>query len=234
MTPERIEVVPGSLAAVAWSVELTALGTPTSCWFFLTDGLAAHGWREVAVAAPGLSTDDPRTLDGGALQLLGTIFNLAEQGRNMGAGGFLEFKPPSPGGPTGAGFVDGRFFSGVGLPAGALMVFPLVGDETAAALSFGLSRVMARIGQHFRFYPCWPLWDLGRPAVGACAGDETSILRLLPKQLVPGLSVTWAPDRAVAHADIGQRNDLAKIVKQAPECCALLIPPNPAGDGMLV
>jgi hypothetical protein len=55
-----------------------------------------------------------------------------------------------------------------------------------AVKAFGLTRVAARLGRHYSYYP-WPAWwDRDRPVVGAVAGDDASVLGKVLHANIPG------------------------------------------------
>ncbi len=71
----------------------------------------------------------------------------------------------------------------VELPSSALAAIPLMGVEAEVAAALGVTRVMGRLARHYRYYPCPPWWDRGRASIAAAAGDDTSILRRLAREL---------------------------------------------------
>ena len=234
--PLRVELVPGGLSIAIWACDVTTPRATTPCWIFLSDGLASRGQRDMAVFVPGAAAADPRSLGADAFKLFLGMFDLSGRGERLDAGHFLEITSGSTGGLTGIGLSDSRFFDDFGIPAGTLVGFPLLGDEIAAAKSFGLSRIMARIGNHHRYYPCLPIWDLTRPSVGARAGNENSILHRLPNCRVTGISATRRPDCAVIRVETSMRDGLKEILANSPGAAvfALLTPPNPDADGLLM
>ena len=79
------------------------------------------------------------------------------------------------------------------------------------ARDFGVTRVLARLARHYRYYPCPPWWERGRSAVAALPGDDTSAADADEHVRVVGVRRAWRrrqtacspcrPGGAAPHAD---------------------------------
>jgi hypothetical protein len=177
--------------------------------------------------APG---ERPEELVPEIARYLRTVDHLAAQGTLVDVGDITQFAAPSSGvlGMSGVVYCRPEPLAGVGLALSALAAIPLVAGETEAVKAFGPTRVLGRIGRHARFYSWPPWWERGRAPVGACSGDDHSILRRLPHARVAGLFLRIdGNDRLLLRCAPEAHEKLRQVLDEAPADAAFAIVTEP-------
>lgn len=237
--PRRIEIVPGALSITASLVDAQNGDRRIPCWCLASDGLRAHGQQEIVLVLTRQPGDDFERLVRDAANYFKIVRDFAAKGQLVHVLGFTQFGGPGfLAGPTvrGITYTNLPVIEGVDLPRDSLLAVLLLGEEIEAVRGLGAPRVLARIGQHFRYYP-WPYWsDRGRPAVGADAGDEGSILARVGSATQPGFHARADGTTLVFRIRPGVGQKLAEKLEKAPADAVIALIPelDLAGDGLLV
>ncbi len=235
--PAKIEIISGSLIATIFAHDLPTADTPLPCWTFVSDGLIAHGQKEMVLTVSRSADEDHREFGAEVLKFLRTVYLLAAQGRRVDVGGFSEFASSGgPGSVRGVGYLRPERITGVDIPLSSLAAIPLVGEEMDAVKAFGLTRVMARLGAHYRYYPCPLWWERKRPVVAAHLGDDASVLGKLAHANLPGVSGRIEGHRIVLRFHPTSRDALGRALGDAPPnvALALVLQPDLEADGLLI
>lgn len=157
----------------------------------LTEGLRRIAQDEIAFSFRAGQVDLPKTA-GILREALMVLAQQIQAGRPASPYGFTAFGPNSP-----ALIPDSDFRGLLYLPGGVpglaqpgyLPALALPADDAVLAHDTSFLRVASRLGQLESYFP-FPFWtDPRRPPV-AGEGDETSILRRVPRVALPGFNVT--------------------------------------------
>jgi hypothetical protein len=175
-----VEVVPGELSVHEHWHEIPYV-QPVPCWTYITEGMAAHGQKELIIT---LRQEESMAQRGEApdfvLRLIGSIFDLAKQGRPVDAGGYTSLTLADDRQKVGIPFhmlyLDPISLPGVTLPSPALTVRFMSHEEYKVYLTFGRMRLVASWAQHYRYVPCPPWSEMPAPKVVSLERFKASIL----------------------------------------------------------
>lgn len=213
----RVDIAPGRLAATVYHQTIPSRAGLIPCWVYLSEGLRGLGQREIAFAVRRHESEDPARFPEDPLHYFASVLRLAEQGRLVDSGGYSElgerglFGDPNV---RGIGYLRMHPLLGLPAPPDALAAIALVGAEFEFAKACGITRVMARLGNAARQYPC-PAWhERGRPALVTPASLEQTVLRGVASfflgNATASLAADWItlrlplPRIAEVRANIGQ------------------------------
>jgi len=241
----RVDLVPNELAMQVVEHDLPIeLGT-LACWTFQSDGLTARGQKDLVLTFARRKGERIDPLATEVVHFLQMIWGLAAETRTVDIGGFTEFGERrflGEDGARGLAYLRSQALAGVAAPWENLAVIPLFADEVDAVKAFGITRVAARLGEHYRFYPWPPWWDRDRPVLGAAAGDDTSVLGKVPHVTVPGFfaSIECPGGKfgsgltiRILHASGGiVAKALASVPPRVP--FAIVPEPDPGADALMV
>lgn len=241
----RGDLLPGRLAMSATEHRLSTAGGALECWSFVSDGLAALGQKELVFTFARQRDESIDPLAGQVGRLLITIHSLAAAGRIVEIGSFTEFGERrflGERGPRGLAYLRAQPLEGVTLPDRALAAIPLMGDEVETLKHFGMTRVAARLGERYRYYPWPPWWDRDRAVIAAVAGDDASVLRFTPHGVMQGLyvSVEGPGGTLGSHLSIrllaSSRDLITQALDQFPtgSGATLVGEPDPGADALMV
>lgn len=186
--PVHIELVPGSLTAHVYHHEVTTPDESLPCWSFVTEGLVAHQQKEVIFTLCRNRNEAAHEFPQDPLHLFRTIYQLAQQGQRVDVGGVTQFGSRNLFGRH-LTYIHPQPFPEVTLPSPAVAAFLVTHDEVLAVQEFGITRVMARLGQASRYYPCPPWSDRSRLGLSFASTRQESILTKVPRARVPGVRV---------------------------------------------
>jgi hypothetical protein len=196
-----------------------------------SNGLQRWGHKEI-VLAPVLSDDDlPRGV-GQVISFLYSIHQHAKAGTLADVGGHSQLDPSGPG-------LFGRSdFKGVlytrpynllspELDAETLLAVVVTTEEFAVARQCGHTRVLARLGRHYRFFPTAPWCDPDRPQVMSQEDVTSSMVETM--RMAAYDCAAWmnggtepeemAPSDSLADKDVGDR-----IIKWSNGDVSLVLP----------
>ncbi|MEP7123438.1 MAG: hypothetical protein ABJE95_21100 [Byssovorax sp.] len=183
--PIDVAIVPG-LSARVYLHALTPPSGPVWCWSFVTRGLEVYRQREVVFTVAIDGSGDAGQVPTDPLRFAAQLQYLAGQGRVVDAGGLSQLGGAGFLGRPGITYARAEAMAGVDLPAGALAAVLITAEEIAVYQSFGQSRLLALLGQAFRYYPFPPWADLKRASVTSMASNEGSLLGQIPRAAVTG------------------------------------------------
>ena len=229
----RVELIPGELAVEVYRHELPMRESTLSCWTYVTHGLQRHDQAEIIFTL--LRQCDEAKPPKEPIRLFQMIDELTEAGHVVDAGGVTQFGTRSFLGRHLA-YIPAQELPGIAVPPGAICAILVTEDEVCAVQEFGITRVMARLGQASRYYPCPPWSDPSRAGICFERTRQESLLGRVPRMFVVGARVYQANGKvilllekgygAVASAQIQEMNDDAGF--------ALLTDLAPEADGCLV
>lgn len=213
---------------------------PLPCTTFVSERLIALGQKEMLFTlSRGATADeaDPQEFADDVVRFLRRAHYLASEGRRVDVGDISEFG--LTGGPDrvrGVCYLTPEWMTGVAVPLSALALIPLVGDEVDAVKVFGFTRVMARLGAHYRYFPCPPWWERNRPVIAVHEEDVDSVLGKCRRWSFAGVCARLQGRCVVLRVPAGSRDALARTLAEAqPDAVpALTLELDPEADGLLV
>ena len=234
--PHRIEGLTDTLALTVFEHEITAREGAIPCWTFVSDGLLGQGQKELALTIARGRDEHPEGIAREVGSFMVAVHRMAGQGRLVDVGDLTLFGGPGPAGARGFTYLAPDTMPGVELPLLTLAAIPLIGAEAPLARNYGPARVMARLAAHYRYYPCPPWWERGRPAFAAFPGDNTSLLAQMVRVHVRGVSARMDGSDVRLSVHPGAREALQRTLAEAPAdvAFAILITPDVEADGTFV
>jgi hypothetical protein len=231
--PYRIEALSDTLALTVFEHEITTQERAISCWTFVTDGLVGQGQKELALTIARGPGEHPEDIAREVETFAVAVHRMAGQGRRVDVGDITLLGGLGPAGARGFAYVVPETLPGVDLPLSVVTAIPLIGDEARLAREFGPARVLARLAAHYRYYPCPPWWERGRPAVAAVPGDGTSLLAQMVRVHVRGVSARMDGSNVRLSVHPGAREALQRTLAEAPRdaAFAILITSDIGADG---
>jgi len=245
VSPYRVDLVPSQLAMRVVEHDLSIGGGKIACWTFQSDGLTARSQKDLVLTFARRKGERIDPLATEVAHLLEMIWGLAADARTIDIGGFTEFGERrflGKDGARGLGYLRAQALAGVAAAEEKLAVIPLFAGEVDAVKAFGITRVAARLGEHYRFYPWPPWWDRDRPVLGTAAGDDASVLGKAPHVTIPGLfaSIECPGGTLGSHLTIrvlhASGGIVAKVLASVPPRVAFAIvpEPDPGADALMV
>src|SRR5215468_3047156 len=233
--PVSVEILAGRLSARVHGHEIATQQARIPCWSYVTDGLAAHGQAEMVFTLRREASETAERFPEEPFRLFAAIYELAERGQRVTAGGQTEFG-------------EARFFDhhllyaraqplpGVRLPPSCLTVLLVTEDELRAVRTFGPARVLARMGQAATHYPFPPWVDRRRRGMAMDRTFEASVLSKLPRASAQSVHATLHGDRIVVSALRSEQPSWQDRLAQVPDHVplALLTAIDPTANGCLV
>jgi len=124
----------------------------------------------------------------------------------------------------------------VSMAPDTIMAISVTDDELLAVQAFGILRVMARLGQQARYYPCPPWLDPSRPGIVFAQTRQDSLLARLPCVYSPQVRILRRHDQLMLRVAPASRSHLAEQLNQFAENIpiALLTDLDAEADGCLV
>jgi len=230
-----VDVVPGALRVQVHAHSRYSGSLEVPCWTYVSVGLRQVSHREIALSIrrnPAARRDaypyDP-------LHLVAGIREAARNGHRAEFGEYTELGPTGFLGDAtvrGIGYVAPYRLDGSVVPADTLVAVPLVGGELATAQRYGLTRVTARLGQAYLYYPCPPWYDPGRPAHSPERERDRSILDGIAAVTVPASCALLRDGALLLRLPRRAADRLAGIPADGP--AALFTQPDPDATACLV
>jgi len=234
--PLQLELLPGQLTARVHLHDIPSLDGPVPCWSYVSRGLSAHGQKDLILSLRRTAGEAVDGFPRDPLRYFMDVYRLAEQGRVVDAGAITEFTAPTFLGRKGVLYVQPEASQNVERLQNALGVILLTEEELGAVKAFGPTRVIARLGDAARYYPCPPWSDRARGGLPFASTLEQSILSRVARYWMRGVRVRRVGNRIVLRV-------LPRVREQLDACLAP-IPPNmgvallteldPGADGCLV
>ncbi|GMQ79107.1 MAG: hypothetical protein BMS9Abin02_1663 [Anaerolineae bacterium] len=234
--PVHFELIPGKLSAQVYLHELESRDGPVACWSYVTDGLWAHRQKEL-VFTLGRRRDQPASdFPHDPLKFFRTIYPFAKQGQVVDVGDFSELGTSSFLGHKSIVYLPPQAFEEFTASSPTLAAILLKDEELTAVKAFGLTRVMARLGYAYRYYPFPPWFDSTRRSLSFKKTLQKSILSKVHRIKVSGASVTQEKNQIELRISHKAGQFLHKQLSQFPSdvVIALLTDLGPRVNGCLV
>ncbi len=235
--PIKLGIIPSKLAVSVYLHHVTVGGKTVPCWSYVSDGFISLKQKELAFTLQSQEGEETAKFPTQPLQLFLLMYKYATQ------------KPINIGDVIKLG-EKGLF----GFPALAC-TFPLVdipnapftrptfstilltNDEFLTAHTYGLTRVISRLGFEQKRYPCLAANVRGRESINWQPLIQKSQLKNIPRTPLKQASVyMFGGDQVVLNIPVAARTALANGFKKHPanKSLCLLLQLQPKHEGCLV
>lgn len=231
-----VDVAP-SLAGRVYLHDVEGSTGSVRCWTYVSSGLLALGQSEVVITISvgirdeGLAPTDP-------LRFMSTLQDLASRGQIVTAGDYTKLGGDGVLGRRGLAYVPAHPLPGVEIPNDALAALLMPDDELEVYEAFGASRLLALLGNAYRYYPFPPWSDISRASLTSVAGNTGSVRGSLARLTVPGtarMTGSHVRLRLPTSASGTVRAFLDKLDAEAEgPAPALELQIDPEADGLLL
>jgi hypothetical protein len=223
------QIIPGELTAqVYWHT--IPYSQPIPCWTYVTQGLMAHGQKELIITLRRTEPAGDEKAPDFVLKLLEYIFGLAKQGRTVDAGGYTSMT--LTGAATKAGlpfnllYLDPIRLPGIPIPSPALTVRFMSVEEYRFFQTFGSMRLIATWAQHYHYVPAPPWSEMPAPQVVSVERFQRSILNKTARAHLPQSTVNLEGKEIVFRLQPEARAALARHLEQLPPLQPVAFLPN--------
>ena len=233
--PVFLELVPGQLGAQVYYHEIDSPGGSIPCWSYITKGLLTRGQKELIFTLRCEPDEPTTTFPDDPLHVFSFIDQLAQNGQLVDAGGVTQFGESNFLGRHLA-YIHPQPLQGVPVPHPAIAAILVTEDEVSAVQEFGITRLMSRLGNVSRYYPCPPWSDRSRPGLSFERIRQESVLARVARFHAPGVRIVREGQRVVLRISAGARERLQRHLRKAPRKAplALLTDIDPTANGCLV
>jgi hypothetical protein len=202
--PGWFELIPSKLSVRVYRHDIDILNGFVSCLSFVTDGLWAHGQKELILTLRCSESDELAALFDAAapfsynvhqyiFSFFLEVYRFAEQGQLVyegdcswfGSQGFLGSSDWAA-----VVYIHPQQLEGVEVSYPLLAVILLTTEEFEVYKSFGLTRIMSHLGRAYVYYPCPPWSERSRASVISMREMQGSILGRMPLLSVRGGGVS--------------------------------------------
>jgi hypothetical protein len=232
VSPARVELIPGQLAVRMYQPDLATQHGAIACWTYITEGLQRLHQPEVSLTLLRQSNTPPPQEP---LHFFSMLHQLALQGRIVQAGGWTQFGTRKFF-DRHLAYIPAQSIATIPMAPDTIMAISVTDDELIAVQAFGILRVMARLGQQARYYPCPPWLDPSRPGLAFAQTRQESLLARLPCFHSPQMRILRVHDHLVLRLAPTIRSQLADQLDQSAENVpiAFLTDLDAEADGCLV
>jgi hypothetical protein len=171
----RFDLTSGLVVTVTHHFIATARG-PIDCISYVTEGLAAHGQRELVFTLRHTPETRAATFAQAMISLIVMFQQFAAQGRTVDAGDITGFGAQRPFPGKHLLYAPARPLDGVPVPQNGLAALFITDSELALVQRCGSSRVLAALGKAYSHYPFPPWSEFQRPELPAAKNLEASVL----------------------------------------------------------
>lgn len=251
------EIVPGALSVAVHTHTMTSPAGPVACWTYVSDGLWAHGQKEIVFTVERRSGEEDNAYPTDLLRLYAILHGLAVKGRLVDVGDFTVLRPGiallGRGGFEGILYTPPQILPGVRLTAPSLTALILTAGEAAVGREQGCVRVMGTLAKRYRYFPTAPWADRDREELLSPEPMKASLVaqmsramllsasvrqesRAVTRKAIPGpvgltdQTVTLDQGRIVLRLRPGSETTLREMTTALPADApvALLVGPDPS------
>lgn len=237
----RDELIPGHLSVTVHSHDVSARDGLVSCWSFVSEGFAPLGHPELVFTVRRALHDARDAVPTEAIKLFTAVWHRVHslEGAVLQSGDVLAIQPGTFLGRDdvrGIGVIDAIPLDDLPLDSRHKTLIALVGEELEVARDFGLSRIIARLGQDEGMFPSAPWFDRARKSVARNDRSDRTILGRCMRVTARAGSATVEQDRIVFELPTSAAVALREPIGALPDDTALvvIVPIDPRADGLLV
>lgn len=234
--PLTFDLLPGRLTARVQLTDLDSREGPIRCWTYATNGLHACGQKELIFSLRCNPKEAADRFPRSPLEFFTDVYGLAEQGRLVDVGDFTEMSAPTFLDHKGLLYIEPEPSQNFENRDAALAAILLTEEELEAVKAFGPTRVMARLGEAHRYYPCPPWSDRRRRSISFAQSLQESILTNVERVWMRGIRVRGEGDDVVLRLLPRVREPLRDRLEPFPPNASLALLTNldPSAHGCLV
>ena len=219
----QFDLIPGKLNAQVYLHSITAADGPVPCWTYVTDGLWAHGQKELIFSLRRDEGEQPEDIPRGPLKLFTQVYRFAEGGQLVDVGGLTQFGGNGFLGRHGIAYIRPQQFAGIEIAAPSLAAVLLTEEELETVKAFGITRVMARLGKLYSYFPCPPWSDRLRPGLQLARTNQESILARTARGKISGMTVCLERGQVVLRLVREAGDELEELLDKTPSNVALAL-----------
>lgn len=236
--PIKLGIIANKLAVSIYLHNMVVAGKSVPCWSYVSDGLISLKQKETIFTLQARDGEDTRQFPTQPLQLFVLIYKSAAQQKLVSAGDVLPLGEKGlysfPAMALVPPVVD---IPNVTFSRPMLSVILLTKEELVVAQSFGLTRVISRLGYEQKRFPCHGANARGRRSVNWQAVVQKSVIKNVPRTPVKQASVyLFGGDQVVLNLPAALRMAMGNAFKKHPpnKPISLLMALNPSHEGCLV
>lgn len=236
--PIKLGIIPNKLAVSIYFHNIVISGKSVPCWSYVSDGLISLKQKEIIFTLQALAGEDTSKFPTQPLQIFVLIYKTAAQQKLSNAGDVI------PLGEKGLyGFLTIALMPplveipNINFNRPMLSAVLLTKDESLVAKSFGLTRVISRLGYEQKRFPCQGANARDRQPINWQIGVQKSVIKNLPRTPVKQASVYLsAGEHVVLSLPTLLHTAMASAFKKHPpnKPLCLLTQLSPSQEGCLV
>ena len=209
--PIKLELVTKRLFVLIYQQELLGRGSHIPCWIFVTEGMASLKQKEFVLAVRIENSEDYKKFPKPPIQLFMHLFKAVAQKKRFNIGSVIPLGEKGLMGYAGLGFTHELINNkDLNLPLYHLSCLFLTREELVAARTFGLSRVLARLGYEQNRFP-------------VCGWNEMTRTGLPMKTVLQDSQVKQIASLTLEHSSVNMVNGEKIILILSPLIKPLLV-----------
>jgi len=196
----------------------------------------AHGQKELIFTLRRGRGEKASDFPEDPFQFFVAVHGFAARGQLVDAGDISQFGGAGLLGYEGLAYIRPQPFKAFEVSSPALAAILLTEEELVAVKEFGITRVMARLGQAYHYYPCPPWSDRTRSGLPLIERMQESLLARTHRIRAPGVRVRLEGNQILLRLLPQASPNLQSQLGQLPSnvSLSLLTELDPVADGCLV
>ncbi len=235
--PIKLGIVPNQLAVSIYLHHLSVGGKSVPCWSYVSDGLISLKQKEIVFTLQTQEGEDTAKFPTQPLQLFLLLYKYATQ-KPINAGDVIKLGDKGLYGfPALACTFPLADIPSAPFTRPTLSAILLTKDEYLTAHTYGLTRVISRLGFEQKRYPCLAANTRGRKSINWQPLVQKTQLKNVPRTPLKQASVyMFGGDQVVLNLPVAARTALANGLKKHPanKSLCFLLQLQPKHEGCLV
>ncbi|MGD8939074.1 MAG: hypothetical protein PVJ72_06825 [Gammaproteobacteria bacterium] len=235
--PIKLGIIPGKLAVSVYLHYVTVGGKSVPCWSYVSDGFISLKQKELVFTLQSQEGEETAKFPMQPLQLFLLLYKHATQ-KSINIGDVIKLGEKGLFGFPALGCTFPQVeIPNAPFPRPTFATILLTKDEFLTAHSYGLTRVISRLGFEQKRYPCMPANARGRKSINWQPLIQNSQLKNIPRTPLKQASVyMFGGDQVVLNLPAAARTALANGLKKHPanKSLCLLLQLQPQHEGCLV
>jgi hypothetical protein len=214
--PIKLELIPKRLIVNVYQQDLPGKGSQIPCWIFVTQGMAALKQHEIVLVLRFAQGEDGRKFPKTPLPLFLFLFKAVMQKKRFVTGDVIRFGERGLLGFAGMGLTFGNLnVRSNQLPQHYLSCMLLMREELVAAQTFGLTRVLSRMGFEANRFPFNPWNDTERRSLPMQALLQSSQVKGIKSLPLKQSSVNLVGgDKVVLLLSVAMHGVITSFIKE--------------------
>jgi hypothetical protein len=235
--PIKLGIIPNQLAVSVYAHHVSLGGKTVPCWSYVSDGFISLKQKELVFTLQSQEGEDTAKFPTQPLQLFLLMYKYATQ-KPINAGDIVKLGEKGLYGfPALACTFPLVDIPGAPFTRPTFSTILLTKDEYLTAHSYGLTRVISRLGFEQKRYPCLAANERGRKSINWQPVVQKSQLKNIPRTPLKQASVyMFGGDQVVLNLPVAARAALANGLKKHPanKSLCLTLQLQPKHEGCLV